>query len=349
MKLGKAELRLPVAHGARLVALRILDEAADAGARLTGPSRDEEALHDFRVAVRRLRSWLRAFERELGRSVRDRDRKALRRIARATNPGRDLEVQLLWLAGAARGRLAGRRRRQGAAWMTAHLAATRADADGGLDAVVRAEFPRVREALEERLSTYAQTVRTRATRPTPTLAEAIAARLGDHGDALAAALDGVHSIADEEPAHEARIVAKRLRYLVEPAAPHVKDGHKLLGRLKRLQDALGTLHDTHVMAHEIRAVMEPAAAAEARRLSAKVLGPAAMADDDDDEGDEGDGAHEPVPPAPRAAVLALAGHLRGDMERAFKAVRREWLDGRHERFRGELAALADRLRAGPGA
>ena len=231
--------------------------------------------------------------------------------------------------------------------MTAYLAATRADADGGLDAVVRAEFPRVREALEERLSTYAQTVRTRATRPTATLAEAIAARLGDHGDELAAALDGVHSIADEEPAHEARIVAKRLRYLVEPAAPHVKDGRKLLGRLKRLQDALGTLHDTHVMAHEIRTVMERAAAAEARRLSAKVLGPAAAADDDED--DAGDGEHAAVPPAPRAAVLALAGHLRGDMERAFRAVRREWLDGRHERFRGELATLAERLRAGPAA
>ena len=345
MSIGKADLRLPVAHGARLVALDILDDASDASQRLVvadGARRDAEALHDFRVAVRRLRSWLRAFDDELGRSVGDKQRKALKRIARATNPGRDLEVQLEWLERAGRG--LGRRRREGAAWMTGYLTAAQRADDDALDAVVRDEFPRVRGALEERLSTYAQTVRTRRAGATAaTLAEAIASRLGPHGDELGAALDGVHALTDEAPAHTARIVAKRLRYLLEPAARHVKGGRAAIGRLKRLQDGLGALHDTHVMSHQLLAALERSATAEVRRMTADVLG---EMDRGSGAAPDGESAARPAAPAPRAAILALAQRLRGDMEKAFKAVHRDWLDGRHRRFGAELSALAERLRAG---
>ena len=60
----------PAPHAARVVALSLLDDAHAAANRLRGaaPSADDadgkesEALHDFRVAMRRLRSWLRVWE-----------------------------------------------------------------------------------------------------------------------------------------------------------------------------------------------------------------------------------------------------------------------------------------------
>lgn len=45
----------PAAEAARLLALRMLDAAAAARLRMDNPA-DPEALHDFRVAIRRLRS-----------------------------------------------------------------------------------------------------------------------------------------------------------------------------------------------------------------------------------------------------------------------------------------------------
>ena len=50
----------PAAEAARLLALRLLDDAASARLRLSHPE-DPEALHAFRVAIRRLRSSLRAW------------------------------------------------------------------------------------------------------------------------------------------------------------------------------------------------------------------------------------------------------------------------------------------------
>ena len=51
----------PAERAARIVALGLLDKAAAARQRLDDPS-DNDAIHDFRVAVRRLRSWVRGLE-----------------------------------------------------------------------------------------------------------------------------------------------------------------------------------------------------------------------------------------------------------------------------------------------
>ena len=308
-RIGDAELRLPAGHGVRLVALSYLHDAAVAAQRLAH-ERDAEALHDFRVAVRRTRSWLRAFRDLLGDSIRGRDLKPLKAIASATNPGRDLEVQLEWLRDAG-GRLRGRRR-EGALWMADHLAQRATGDDGRLLVVVRDEFPLARSALEERLSTFVQTIRVIGIESGDTLAAAIADRIYPHADALGRALDRVLTEADEAPAHQARIEAKRLRYLLEPAAAHVKGGKKPLTRLKALQEQLGTLHDAHVMSHELRHAL-----------------------------DEGGST------VPRPALLALARRLREDVKRAFDAVHDDWLEGRHTQFTESLRELDARLRAMP--
>ena len=86
----------PARYAARVVARERLRRV-----RLALPSPDEppgeDALHDFRVALRRLRTWLRAFGSELDDTVGRGTLRRLRRLSRRTGRARDLEVQLRWL------------------------------------------------------------------------------------------------------------------------------------------------------------------------------------------------------------------------------------------------------------
>src|SRR5204863_305761 len=55
---------------------------------------EEEALHDYRVALRKLRSWLRTFGEGGGKA-----QKQLSALNEATGAARDLEVMQEWLKG----------------------------------------------------------------------------------------------------------------------------------------------------------------------------------------------------------------------------------------------------------
>src|SRR5258708_18455205 len=87
-------LDAPVRHSSRAVARALLAVVVAERARLPdGPN----ALHDFRVALRRLRSWQRAFRPWLRDTGRGRTRRALATLADASNDARDAEVGLEWL------------------------------------------------------------------------------------------------------------------------------------------------------------------------------------------------------------------------------------------------------------
>ena len=58
----------PTPRAARVIALHLLDVLDTEHERLGRPG-DADALHDFRVALRRLRSWLRAYRRDVKDSV----------------------------------------------------------------------------------------------------------------------------------------------------------------------------------------------------------------------------------------------------------------------------------------
>src|SRR6202521_4568478 len=83
-------------EGARRLALAYLDDAAAALPRLADLE-DAEALHDLRVAVRRLRSSLKAHHAQLGDSVPKKLARRLRRLPPAPRAGRDAAVQIEWL------------------------------------------------------------------------------------------------------------------------------------------------------------------------------------------------------------------------------------------------------------
>src|SRR5262245_39817993 len=95
MQLPDDVLERPVGEGARLIVLLRLGEAHHAAERL-GDGDDSEALHDFRVAIRRTRAALEAWSERLPKKVK-KLRKELTKIQRATGAARDAEVALEWL------------------------------------------------------------------------------------------------------------------------------------------------------------------------------------------------------------------------------------------------------------
>jgi len=241
-------LTLPANRGARIIALDRL-EAADAPAgRLASRPDDLDALHDFRVALRRVRSWLRAFRPELAESVSGKDRHRLRDLVDATNQGRDADVQIEWLEKATQHGNGSRRR--GAERLIDQIRIERRNGAASLNGNNLDVFTKERSRLAKRLSTVKEPVRPPQV-PPPTLAAAIGGRIQSHLAIFETTLRSVRSAEDEAEAHAARIAAKRLRYLLEVAAS-VRGCKSLLTQLKGLQDDLGALHDAHVLGHRVQ-------------------------------------------------------------------------------------------------
>ncbi|MGZ8470488.1 MAG: CHAD domain-containing protein [Gemmatirosa sp.] len=232
----------------RRIAHELLAQAAAARDRLADPQ-DGEALHDFRVAIRRLRSTERAYRGVLADSFGDKSRRRLRKIARATGASRDLEVHLAWLE-AQRGSLTSRHR-PGGTWLRDSWQRRRRDADARLGHEVGADFDRLRAALEKRLPVYWQKVRIDAPLTERRFAALLAARLRAAAAELGERLAEVEGPESVEEAHEARIAGKRVRYLLEPVLGLTESATPVMKRLKKLQELLGELHDLDVLDIEL--------------------------------------------------------------------------------------------------
>lgn len=231
-----------------MVATALLSEARARAVRLGNPGADE-ALHDFRVSVRRLRSALREWRGVLGRGVRDKDLRRLDRAARATGEARDAEVLLAWVERAAQELPPAQR--TAAAWLGRRLARKTREAD--LPASGE-RFVAATRSLSRRL----------AGEPAPssgeTFAGAVAARIREHASRVASRLSGVETLADARRAHRARIEGKRLRYLLESLRGMAGAGPEpALGALRRLQDLLGELNDALVAVEVLRAARRESA------------------------------------------------------------------------------------------
>ena len=307
---------LPAETGARRVALHFLAEADEAFPRLLRGD-DPEALHDFRVGLRRLRSALRSYAPELHGGLSRKLRRKLRRLARATGASRDAEVHEAWLAGERES--LGPAEQAGATYFARRLAADRQEADAELADEVIARFPKLRRRVARALRRYTTTVDVERPDGPATFGESSARLLRALAADLESHLGAVASADDVEEAHEARIVGKRLRYAVEPLAPFLEDAPPIVKRLKRMQDALGELHDAQLFGAEVAALCGDLDAAD-------------------------DGAD------PRPGLSALAGRLAARRTASFAAAR-EWLGGEEgaalvARVRAVAAALAERAAAG---
>jgi len=298
----------------RTVALGHLADAAGARDRLANAS-DDEALHDFRVALRRLRSWERAFRPYTKKDVSRKLRRRLRDLARDTGASRDLEVHLAWLR--EQRRSVGRRQRPGLTWLLARLTERKEDADAVLARDVDARFARLNRRLGEAMATYRETLRVRdngRVAPPSAFAEALAPRIRDAAAVLQAHLDRVTSAADDDECHEARIAAKRLRYLLEPVTRVVPGADEAVDRLKTLQDVLGDLHDAQVFGAEVTSLaeeLEPAGAPNADDAPASTPAQPAEAPAVDPNAAHGESPAVPTAVATPAPTTIPTGEQRG--------------------------------------
>lgn len=325
----------PAAETARRIALGHLDDAVAARVRLES-GEGAEALHDLRVALRRLRCTIRTFRPELSDSVRRRDRRRLRALARSTSGGRDAEVQLAWLR--AQTPTLATRHRAGAAWLRERIAASEAVQAAVVRDVLAANFGSLARTLGRRLGRWRVTVQLDEPVVPPTAAQVLGARLVRLVRRFARLLDDVRDPTDRERSHAARIAAKRLRYALEPLVPTHDEARALVERLKTLQDTLGELHDAHVLADVVADSLEAAARDAGQQLSQQVRRGAVPARGRSSGRD------------PRPGLLELARRLQAEARARFDAVEGAWRGAPLARFVDDAMALAGALarRHAPG-
>ena len=329
MSLPPYLLDLPAEEAARLIALALLDRTASAANRLADPT-DHAALHDFRVATRRLRSCLQAYRPEIDGSVSRRLRRRLARLARATRLSRDLEVHLAWERGHATGLT--ERQRTGLRWHLARLEARRRRADRRVGELVERLLPRLERRFRRRLETYRLRIERDPTRRRHEAAAVLGSRIRKFGGDLECRLAAVRAMTDDDPAHRARIAAKRLRYLLEPIRAEVERVEPLIAALQSLQDVLGELHDSQTQRAALAGELGRAGREHARRLEAAVRATSSLDADMPDAGDD-----------PRPGLLVLGERLEEREAEAFARLRVDWLGGAADDFFDAVAAAGKRI------
>ncbi|HKA68125.1 MAG TPA: CYTH and CHAD domain-containing protein [Actinomycetes bacterium] len=242
--------------------------------------RDEpEAVHDFRVAVRRLRSTLRTFRPLLPADRSEPIRAELRWLAGELGPVRDLEVIAERMAGAIAAeppelvigpvgelmaeRFTGQRERARESALASLDSERYFTLLDQLDDLL--DEPPARRPVNGEVRRLVRTAVRRTERLlAPAAAETAAETAGKIAGKAAAAetARGDPTTVVDAELHEARRSAKRARYAVEVLAPAAgKPAARLVGRLKEVQDLLGTHQDTVVAREVLRAEAADAEAA----------------------------------------------------------------------------------------
>lgn len=307
-------------EAARRLALALLERARAARQRVEARE-DPEALHDFRVALRRLRSHFRAFRGELGVGARKRRRRELGELARATNPARDAEVALALLPRILRAPEP--RQRRGVEALRSIVTSALDAADRHTRDALLPAFDRFDRRVAAKLGSYRIEVRLEAAEPgSRRFRSQLAERLADHRRELDDALDAT-AAGDDATAHGARVAAKRLRYLIDPACGGLEATGPVLEALKSLQDLLGELNDLRQLASRLA---DAAAALERRQMEAIAL--------------DGRPRRRPLPE--RSGFRALAGALAPARERLRNLLREHWSNPAGSERRA-LAAALERL------
>ncbi len=238
--------------------LQSLDKRVnDAAARLVSSPADDEAVHDLRVALRRLRTVLEAGRPVLGRYFADEVRRSFRDVHRATGALRDEEVVLKvaeglsishpdmerWLL--ARGRREQRLRRGLVRRVTAGEIAT---GHRMLSALL--SF-RVKPSRDVPLAKFGRRAVENALR-------GVQRRRGAHPD-------------DPEALHELRIAYKRLRYTVETFASCLPSELGVLAQpAANFQGRLGDIHDVDMVTACVRRARSFSVAAKLEVVDALV-------------------------------------------------------------------------------
>lgn len=241
--------RVPQAPSLEVLSARVEEalgrraEAFATAARRTRERSDPEAIHDLRVASRRLSAALGMWRALLRDGPRRRATRRLRNLRRAIGPVREHEVHAADLEG-----------RAGLQTLAVRLALAdplaglrRAVERGRRRAARRAAEPDVDRVLR-RIPRAIAGLRARLTESPESLADA-RARLAGAEAGVREALARAHDALDDQALHEARIAVKKWRYALETFSEvaGVPAGSPDVKHLRAVQESLGTVHDRAVL------------------------------------------------------------------------------------------------------
>lgn len=245
-----------VHQGLRHIVARHLQQlrAHDPGARA---GEDPEALHDMRVATRRLRAAVRLFAAAMPARSQSALSQELQWLGQLLGQVRDLDVQLAKLDRFITAAPAGFRPPLG--YLRAHLDGERTERRSDMLAGLSgARYFRLLIRLERFAFGRTQPRDAAAREP---IAVAGRRAIKQAFRRLRKCGERIEAMPRPEDLHALRIRAKRLRYLLEFLAELTgKPGRRLVRRLTALQDLLGSYHDAVVGADVIRVYVEGAGA-----------------------------------------------------------------------------------------
>ncbi len=215
------------------------------GAVLAGD--DPEAIHDMRVASRRLQEVLRlvfAEDPRLKGLTRD-----IRRARRVQSGVRDLDVMAQRLRGAAKG--ATRDAREALRFAQQSIAVRRRRRHRKMAEALKAlDLGGLRTDLEGLMSSQTQG-RSRVSGPAVPRAEVerrARAQIAGRADAFREAVSTVRGSLKPEDLHGARVAGKRLRYILEISDElQIGSFKRQIARMRAIQQALGHWHDLEVL------------------------------------------------------------------------------------------------------
>lgn len=327
----RALLHLPARQGTRLLTSDLLKQLVAAAARLEAtPSPD--ALHDLRVAIRRLRTLLRAYESSLGPASTRTIRRELRRVMAATGTNRDIDVQLAWLEGQATTLAA--REQAGLDWVTRRLERRRGRTVATFRQKEAKRLARVTSPLQKEVKEFSLPVDPAESARQPVFAAVTSDLLSALLHDFEPQLDAIHSIDDQAPAHTARITGKRIRYLLEPISTEVPDGAEAVEQLKEFQDLLGEFNDANQFEIVLAREWETATAKQDRQFSDAVLKGKVL----DEAWVSRARERDPCP-----GLTALRSRLEDRKRQSFEAIQ-DWLRDQAFKLRRRLHAIVGALR-----
>lgn len=203
-----------------------------------------EVVHDFRVALRRLRSWLRLWDGVLEGSLHKATTRRLQRVARHAGRVRDLEALSQELLAPFVRRSA--TSRACARWMASSVAVEYDKALRTLSKRLLLELGPIASRLEDDL-TLSMSGAGRSAQPT--MRNALAATIGEQMRDLPGHIE--RRLASEVDLHDVRISLRRCRYTLDTLCLVSVDARSAAREASRLQDAIGRWRDVDVLLHRL--------------------------------------------------------------------------------------------------
>lgn len=314
-------------RASRVIATARLNVAREAYERFKADEPD--ALHQLRVSLRRLRSWIRAYRPELEDTTRRRTLRRLRKLVRSTNGARDAEVWATWIEAQTD---SPPRARTGHRYITAQLTKQRDRASGEAGDGLRHDLLPVLDELADELSGYWLHVSIDETAAEETMAATTAELLRSHARKLRRRLQRIESADDLDGIHAARIAAKALRYLLNTLSAYPA-ATATATQLSELQDTLGLVHDLAPLVDRMRDEIASIAADEARWRTSQALG---LNDEHKDT---------PAPARIKPGLLDLATRARREVDGAFERLRATWTDAQLDAVATTVDELAETIQA----